>query len=94
MAEDQERMEENGVLVSNRFLVFLFLGFALVVAGIIVLFLATWAGEGSASFSGFIFIGPFPIVFGVGPDWIWLVAVGIAISALSIIVFAVMRKRV
>jgi uncharacterized membrane protein len=96
MVEDQERVDGGGdeeAVVSKRFIAFLFLGFALVVAGIIVMIVAGGIGGGSASFSGVIFIGPFPIVFGAGPDWYWLAAISIGITALSIVVLVIMRKR-
>ena len=47
----------------------------------------------SASFGGVIFIGPFPIVFGAGPDAVWLVAIAITIAVVSIVVFLTMRRR-
>jgi len=81
--------------VSHRFFLFLFLGFALVFAGIIiVLVAAVLSGSGSASFGGVIFIGPFPIVIGAGPEASLMVLFGIILAVLSVIVFLVMSRRI
>jgi uncharacterized membrane protein len=50
-------------------------------------------GGGSASVGGVIFIGPFPIVFGVGPDAAWLIALSIIIAVVMFVLFLVMRGR-
>ena len=85
--------DEEGVPVSGRFLMLLYFGFALVIVGIIVVIVSAVLSGGSANFGGVIFIGPFPIVFGAGPDAVWLVTTAIAIAVLSIVVFLIMRRR-
>jgi uncharacterized membrane protein len=40
-----------------------------------------------------IFIGPFPIVIGAGPDATLLVLVGIVLAVLSVVVFFVLRRK-
>jgi uncharacterized membrane protein len=81
--------------VSRRFFLFLILGFVLVFAGIIiVLVAAVFSGSGSASFGGVIFIGPFPIVIGAGPEASLMVLFGIILAVLSVIVFLVLRRRI
>jgi uncharacterized membrane protein len=65
----------------------------LVIVGIVVVLIATVLSGGSASFAGVIFIGPFPIVIGAGPDAVWLVSIGIVLAVLSVIVFIIMRRR-
>jgi len=84
---------EDGVPVSGRFLTLLYFGFALVIVGIVVIVVSAVLSGGSVSFGGVIFIGPFPIVFGAGPDAVWLVTIAIAIAVLSIVVFLIMRRR-
>ncbi len=71
----------------------LLLGFALVITGIILVIATILPGGGSASVGGVIFIGPFPIVFGAGPDAAWLIAIGIAISVFMILAFVLMRRK-
>jgi uncharacterized membrane protein len=66
----------------------------LVIVGITVVLVATVLSGGSASFGGVIFIGPFPIVIGAGPDAVWLVSIGIVLAVLSLIVFMIMRRRI
>ena len=71
----------------------LFLGLAVVIAGIILVIVVSAFGSGTASVGGVIFIGPFPIVFGVGPDATWLIALSIIIAVLMFVLFLVMRRR-
>jgi uncharacterized membrane protein len=90
--KSQETAEE-GITVSSR--LFLILGFALVVVGIIVILIATVLyGGGSASAGAVIFIGPFPIVIGAGPDVTWIVLFSIILAVLSVVVFLVMNRRI
>jgi uncharacterized membrane protein len=91
--ETRETVEE-GVTVSSRFFLLLILGFALVVVGIAVIFTATVLyGGGSASAGAVIFIGPFPIVIGAGPDVTLIVLFSIILAVLSVVVFLVMNRR-
>ena len=81
--------------MSNRFFLFLILGFVLVFVGIIVVLVAAVLyGGGSANFGGVIFIGPFPIVIGAGPETTLMVLFGIILAVLSVIMFLVMSRRI
>ena len=91
MLEDEDETE--GFTISSRFLAFLILGIALVLVGIVVLVVASFVFGSSGSVGVVIFIGPFPIVFGAGPDAIWLILIGIIIAALSLVLFLVMNRR-
>lgn len=91
--ESGQTAEEEGT-VPNRLFWLLILGFVLVFAGLaIVLVAAVLYGNGSASFGGVVFIGPFPIVFGVGPESMWMVLFGVVLAVLSVIAFLVLRRR-
>ena len=93
---DEENVESggNGVSVSGRFFLLLFLGFVLVVVGVlIVLVAAVLGGGGSVSGGAVIFIGPFPIVVGAGPDVEWVVLVGIIFAVLSVVLFFVINRK-
>jgi len=84
-----------GVETHSRFFRLLVLGFVLIFVGVIVIVVATLlSGNGLSSFGGVIFIGPFPIVFGVGPDAAWLIAISLVLAVLSLVVFWVMTRRV
>jgi uncharacterized membrane protein len=83
---------EEGIAVSSKFVQLLILGFAIVIIGLIVVFVAAALGGGSASVGGVIFIGPFPIVFGAGPDAAWLIAISVALAAISLFIFIMMRR--
>jgi uncharacterized membrane protein len=92
--ENRETVEE-GVTVSSRFFLLLILGFVLVFVGIAAILVATVLyGSGSANVGAVIFIGPFPIVIGAGPDVTWIVLFSIILAVLSIVVFLVMNRRI
>jgi uncharacterized membrane protein len=91
--ENRETVEE-GVTVSSRFLLLLFLGFVLVVVGVAVILVASVLyGDGSVSGGAVIFIGPFPIVIGAGPDVTLIVLFSIILAVLSVVVFLVMNRK-
>ena len=71
------------------------LGFVLVLVGItVILVTAVLYGGSSANFGGVIFVGPFPIVIGAGPDATLMVLLGIILAVLSVIMFLVMNRRI
>jgi uncharacterized membrane protein len=84
---------EEGVGVSGRLLGFLLLGIALVFVGIAVLVVASLVLGGSGSVGGIILIGPIPIIFGAGPDAIWLIAISIILTVVSVVLFLIMNRR-
>jgi uncharacterized membrane protein len=86
--ENQEDIENPGL--PRRFFLLLATGMILVFAGALVIFAAAIAsGGGSTSGGVVIFIGPFPIVFGAGPDAGLLVLAGALLAAvcLALILF-------
>ena len=89
----EEETEDEGIAVSGRLFGFLILGVALVLIGIVVLVLVSVVFSSSTSVGVVIFIGPFPIVFGAGPNATWLIIIGIILAVLSIIMFFVMYRR-
>ena len=91
MGEDES--EEQGVSVSSRLFWLLIAGVALVFVGIVVLAAASFAVGSSTSTGVVVFIGPFPIVFGSGPNATWLIIIGIVLAVLSVVFFLVMNRR-
>jgi uncharacterized membrane protein len=92
--ENRETVEE-GITVYSRLFLFLVLGFVLVFVGIIVILVAAVLyGGGSASVGAVIFIGPFPIVIGAGPDVTLIVLFSIILVVLSVVVFLVMNRKI
>ena len=89
----EEETEDDGIAVSNRLFGFLILGVVLVLIGIVVLIVVSFVFSSSASGVVIIFIGPFPIVFGAGPNAVWLIIIGIILAVLSVVVFLVMYRR-
>jgi uncharacterized membrane protein len=92
----EENMEacEGGIPVTRRVFLLLLAGFVLVVIGVVVIFVAiVLSGNGSISGGAIIFIGPFPIMIGVGPDATWLVLFSIILAVLSIVVFFIIRRK-
>ncbi len=80
--------------IHNRFFRLLLLGFALIFVGIIIVaFASLLYGNGSSSFGGVIFIGPFPIVFGAGPNATWLITISLVLAILTLLAFWAMGRR-
>jgi len=92
MLSEQESDDE-GITVSSRLFGFLILGIALVLIGIVVLVVVSLVLGSSGSVGVVVFIGPFPIVFGAGPNVGWLILIGIILAVLSIVFFWVMNRR-
>jgi len=70
-----------------------FLGFFLMLAGIIVLFFAAALQEGvSASFASVIFIGPIPIILGSGPQASLALLLAVILAIVGCVVFFWLRK--
>jgi len=92
--EESGETVEEGVTVSNRLFLLLIAGFVLVFVGIaVILVAAVFYGGGSVSGGVVIFIGPFPIVIGAGPDVTLIVLFSIILAVLSVVVFLVMNRR-
>jgi uncharacterized membrane protein len=87
-----EENEDEGIEVSSRLFNLIILGIALIFVGIVVVVVASVV-LGSGSVGAVIFIGPFPIVFGSGPNATWLILVGIILSVVSVIIFLVLNRR-
>lgn len=87
-----EENEDEGIEVSSRLFNLILLGIVLIFVGIIVVVVA-YVVLGSGSVGAIIFIGPFPIVFGSGPNATWLILVGIILAVVSVIIFVVMNRR-
>ena len=92
MDVEDESVDE-ALPVSSRLFWLLISGFALVVVGIVVLVVVSLAFGGSTSTGVVIFIGPFPIVFGSGPNAASLILIGVILTILSVAIFLVMNKR-
>lgn len=88
-----QETEDEGIALSSRLFGFLVLGIALVFVGILVLAVASLFLGSSGSVGVVVFIGPFPIVFGSGPNATWLILIGIIIAVVSIMLFLVMNRR-
>jgi uncharacterized membrane protein len=89
----EEETEDGGIAVSSRLFALLILGVALVLIGVVVLVVVSAVFSSLTSVGVVIFIGPFPIVFGAGPNAAWLIIIGIVLAALSIVLFFVMNRR-
>lgn len=77
----------------QKFLVTFIIGFFTILIGIIILMVAAVLYDSSANFGAVIFIGPFPIVAGSGPEAPWIVLFAIVLAILSIIIFLVLRRE-
>jgi LPXTG-motif cell wall-anchored protein len=69
-------------------------GFGIIMVGMLLIGASSaLSGSGSTSTGIVIFIGPFPIVFGSGPDAAWLILIGLIIAAISAVLFVVRRRK-
>jgi uncharacterized membrane protein len=91
--ENSQANVDEGITVSSKLYVFIILGFVLILIGVILIFAASaFSAGGSGSFGAVILIGPFPIVFGAGQGFAWLILLGIIIAVLIIVVPLVAKK--
>lgn len=90
--ENREAFEE-GITLSNKFFSFLIIGLTLIIVGIMVIAFATAFNGNGLSVGAVIFLGPFPIVIGAGPDATLLVSFSIILAVLSIVIFFVMNRK-
>jgi uncharacterized membrane protein len=77
----------------QRFLILLVIGFSLFFMGAMVLMVAAVLSNGSASFGAIIFIGPFPIVIGVGPEATWMILFAVVLAVLTVLMLFILRRE-
>jgi uncharacterized membrane protein len=77
-----------------KFLILFVIGIFIIFVGIIILMVAAVLSGDSANFGALIFIGPFPIVVGVGPEAKWMVLFAIVLAVLSVIMFMILRREI
>jgi uncharacterized membrane protein len=83
---------EQSSVLQKSFLLFI-IGFFVILVGIIILMVAAVLSGGSANSGAFIFIGPFPIVVGAGPEAPLMVLLVVILTVLSVIMFLVLTKQ-
>ncbi|MGE5637605.1 MAG: TIGR00304 family membrane protein, partial [Chloroflexota bacterium] len=92
MTEDTKEPEvEEGIEVSGKLLLALSIGFVVIIIGIVLVVIGSFLADGSSSIGGVIFIGPFPIVFGAGPNAAWLIIIGIVIAIIMVVLLFLLR---
>jgi len=72
-------------------LILFIIGFFIIFTGIMILMVAAVLSGDSVNFGALIFIGPFPIVVGVGPEAALMVLFAIILAVLGIIMFLILR---
>jgi len=85
---------EEGIELSGKLVWILLSGFTVILIGVILVAFASMLGGNSSSVGGIIFIGPFPIVFGAGPNAPWLIAIGVILAFIIFVLLFVMRRRI
>ena len=86
--------DEEEISTPKWLFVALIAGFALIIAGMLtVIAAASFGGNASGSAGVVVFIGPFPIVFGVGPDAALLIVMGILLAVISIVFYFISKRR-
>ncbi len=92
-SEEESQASEEGTALPGWLFTLYLAGFLFVLVGFAVILAASFLNGGAISGVVVIFIGPFPIIFGMGSSATWLVLVGIILGAFSIILFVIMRKK-
>jgi uncharacterized membrane protein len=92
--------EENAVQAkresvgSLRLFTLFLTGFFMIIAGMLLLIVSTVLyGNNPQNFGGVIFIGPIPVVVGVGSDLMWTALLAVVLSILSIVLFLVLGRK-
>jgi uncharacterized membrane protein len=85
--------ESEGFTLPSGLFKWVVLGIAFLLVGLLVILLASSFLGGSGSVGVVIFIGPIPIVFGSGPDKIWLILIGIIITVISLVAYFGINRR-
>jgi uncharacterized membrane protein len=95
MSESEKKNQDNTKeLTINKWLLRLYVtGFIIVFVGVLILVSASMLQGISTSSGVVIFVGPFPIAFGVGPDAPLLILISLILTALSIILFFILRRK-
>ena len=83
---------EQSSVFQKSFLLFI-IGLFTIFVGIIILTVAAVLSDCTANFGAFIFIGPFPIVVGTGPEAPLMVLFAIILAVLSFTMFLVLRRE-
>lgn len=79
--------------VFRKFLILFIIGFFIIFTGIMILMVAAVFSGDSVNFGALIFIGPFPIVVGVGPEAALMVLFAIILAVFGIIMFLMLRRE-
>ncbi len=95
MGSEKESQANEGFSVQrNRYFGLMTIGIALVFVGILVIFVAsTLVPNSNVSTGVVIFIGPFPIVFGSGPNSGLLILIAIILTILSLAFYLIFMRR-
>jgi uncharacterized membrane protein len=65
------------------------------VIGMAIIFLGALIDKGGLASAGIvIFIGPFPIVFGAGPNSGLLILMGIILTVTSLVIWAILKRKI
>lgn len=87
------QISNEGSEFSRSFLFLFLIGFLIIFIGIIFLVVALLLSGGQVNFGALIFIGPLPIVVGVGSEATWMVLFAIILAILSIVIFLIFYKQ-
>lgn len=93
ISEEYFKYVNDGSSVFQRLLMFFVIGFFMICAGIIILIVAVVLSNGYTGFGVLIFIGPFPIVIGAGPQTTWMVLFVLVLAILSITMFMILHRK-
>lgn len=77
----------------QKFLALYLIGFFIIIVGVVLIAVAAILSDKPASFGAFIFIGPFPFVFGAGPEASWMVLLAVILAILSVVMLLILYRK-
>ena len=66
------------------------LGFALIIAGLALLFIASFLSADNAGFAGLIMIGPIPVVFGTSPE---ITVIAMVLGIVTMLLYFFLQRK-
>ena len=89
-SSDRPGGSQKTVATIQRFYALIILGLFLVFTGFLIMIVSS---SSEISGGGVIFIGPFPIIFGVGQNFQFILTLSLIIAIIMLILFIVMKKE-
>lgn len=85
-------MPARGLLTPGKLLMLFVTAFLVILIGAAILIIAALSSDAQASFGAIIFIGPFPLAIGIGPEATWMLLLTSIFAILTVVMFFLFLK--